>query len=320
MDSAKPPASAGATAFGLDIRSQTPLLFFEGSSAAPAGRLLELRVHADSANAPCWPPSSTVICDERDADGGALFAIHSHPQAGYLISGPSLGSHLLSLDGRRLDSDPAGSPEHAWQRFVVAQVLPFAALLQGLEVFHASAVVFEGAAAAILGTSGAGKTSVALELCRMGASFLADDVVALEIRDGELIAHPGTQLAGLDHREARRLQSAAAAREEPVVAVNERERLLQMNGAVEPAPLAALFFLERRADGPAAPCFEELAEVPRLLTASFNFVLTTPERLNSLLEVCALAARCRVERVLAGPAVDPTQLAGAIKQRLESLS
>jgi hypothetical protein len=318
MGPAKP--SAGATAFGLDIRSQTPLLFLGSSSAAPTGRLLELGVHADSATAPSWPPSSTLICDERDAEGGVLFRIHSHPESGYLISGPSLGAHLLSVDGRRLDCHPAGCREDAWQRFVVAQVLPFAALLQGLEVFHASAVVLAGAAAAILGPSGAGKTSVALELCRLGASFLADDVLALETHDEGLLAHPGTQLAGLDHREARRLQSTASPRGEPVVAVNERERLLRMRGAQEPAPLAALFFLERRADGPARPRFEELADAPRLLSASFNFVLTTPQRLSSLLEVCALAARCRVETVLAGPQVDATQLAGAIRQRLESSS
>jgi hypothetical protein len=53
-----------------------------------------------------------------------------------------------------------------------------------------------------------------------------------------------------------------------------------------------------------------------MLAASFNFVLDGPERLRRMLDVCALAARCRVERLSAGPGADATQLALAIEQRL----
>ena len=85
-------------------------------------------------------------------------------------------------------------------------MLPFAALLQGLEVFHASAVVQGGEAIALLGPSRAGKTSLALELCARGASFLADDVLALETREDALFAHPGSPVAGvaLEHERGRR--------------------------------------------------------------------------------------------------------------------
>jgi hypothetical protein len=306
-----------ATAFGLDIRSRLRLSFLEGAHAVKTGRTLEIEQHANDVVSLGWPDSVRLVCDQRDLEGEVLFRIEEHAEAGYRVWGPGHGAHLLSRDGRRLGCDPADSPQGAWQRLVIAQALPFAALLQGLEVFHASAVSHNGQAIATVGPSGAGKTSVALELCRLGAEFLADDVLALEIDGERLLAHPGTQLAGLDHAEAERLAGAGVPRLEPVVVVNERERLVRMSGALGPAPLAALFFLDRRPDGPEQPRFEPVPDAQWLLSATFNFVLSTPERLQRLLEVCALAARCRVERIHAGPSASATDLAQAIARRLD---
>ncbi len=89
-----------------------------------------------------------------------------------------------------------------------------------------------------------------------------------------------------------------------------------MRAAAEPAPLAAMFFLDRRPDGPTEPCFEPIADAQMLLGATFNFVLATPERLRGLLDVCALAAQRRVERILIGPSVDAAQLGVAVTRRL----
>jgi hypothetical protein len=314
----RPRAGVRATVFGLDVSSEIPLSLLEGSSASPTGRALQITTRAGDVLNPDWPESAELVCDERLPDGNPIFSIEAHPEAGYLISGPEYGKYLLSADGRRLRCFPEDGSEDAWQRLLIAQVLPFAALLHGLEVFHASAAVLDGHALAFVGPSGAGKTSVALELCRLGADFLADDVLALEVRDAELLVHPGTQIAGLDHAEARRLERAGKARREKVVAINERERLLRMRGAAEPAPLAALFFLDRRSDGPPRPRFESVGDAQPLLGATFNFVLATPERLRGLLDVCALAARLLVERIVAGPDVDATQLAGAVERRMDT--
>jgi hypothetical protein len=315
----RPPTRAGTvtTAFGLDICSHLRLSFLEGAHAAPTGRTLEIEQQANDVESLGWPESVRLVCDQRDLEDEVLFRIEEHAEAGYRVWGPGHGAHLLSRDGRRLGCDPADSPPGAWQRLVIAQALPFAALLQGLEVFHASAVSRNGRAIATVGPSGAGKTSIALELCRLGGEFLADDVLALEIDGERLLAHPGTPLAGLDHAEAERLAGAGAPRLEPVVAVNERERLVRMSGARGPAPLAALFFLDRRPDGPERPRFEPVPDAQWLLSATFNFVLSTPERLSRLLEVCALAARYRVERVIAGPNTSATELAQAIAQRMD---
>lgn len=307
-----------ATVFGLDVSSEIPLSFTEGASARPTGRALSISVLAADASKLDWPQDAKLVCDEHQPDGSVIFQIEADHEAGYLISGPEYGAYLLSANGSRLTCAPEGRPDTAWQRLLIAQVLPFAALLHGLEIFHASGIVHRGEAVAFLGPSHAGKTSLALELCRRGASFLADDVLALETSGEELLAHPGTPIAGVDHAEAERTRATDSSSAEEVVAVNAREQLVQMEGATEPAPLGALFFLDRRADGPEHPCFEGAADAQLLLASTFNFVLATPERLRSLLDVCALAAQLRVERILVGPATDASALGAALEQRLSS--
>jgi hypothetical protein len=311
------PAGVRATAFGLDLYSETPLSFLEGSVASPTGRTLEISVLAADAAKLAWPQSAELVCDERQPDGSVNFQIEAHPQAGYLTFGPEYGTYLLSADGSRVTCAPGGHADGAWQRLLIAQVLPFAALLHGLEVFHASAIVHRGEAVAFVGPSHAGKTSLALELCRRGASFLADDVLALESRTNELLGHPGTPIAGVDHAEAERTRATDSSAKD-VVAVNARERLVQMEGATEPAPLGALFFLERRADGPEQPRFEPTADTQLLLAATFNFVLATPARLRGLLDVCALAAQLRLERIIVGPETDASELGAVVADRLGS--
>jgi hypothetical protein len=305
--------AARSTAFGLDVESELPLALLDASAARATARTLAVSLRP---GARCsWPAPDELLCEDRQADGSLIYEVRAHHHAGYLIAGPHYGAHMLSTDGRLLVCDPEGLPDASWQRLLIAQVLPFAAVLQGLEVFHASAVVLDGQAVAFVGPSRAGKTSVALELCRRGAGFLADDVLALEPRAGALVGHPGSPLAGLDRAEAERAPDGLAAAE--ILGENSRELLVRTQAAAAPAPLGALFFLERRADGPAQPRFEPLADAGALLGATFNFILASPRRLLGLLDVCALAAQRRVERVLAGPAVDAAQLGAAVTRRLQ---
>jgi hypothetical protein len=303
-----------ATVFGLDVWADAPLALLKGAAADSTRRRLELSLQPGDPSALRGRHGFEPISDQRTPDGTVDFRIEAHPQAGYVLWGPRYGAHLLSPDGRRLRCVVGDACEADWQRLLIAQVLPFAAVLHGLEVFHASAVVFGRGAVALVGPSRAGKTSVALALCRLGASFLADDVLTLERCDGGLVGHPGSPLAGVAHAEAARLTgSLDPAR---VIARNERELLVRMPSRGGPVPLSALFVLDRRPDGPAQPCFEPVSDARTLLAATFNLVLDGSQRLSGLLDVCARVARRRVERVLVGPAVDPAQLGAALAKRL----
>jgi hypothetical protein len=307
---------SAATVFGLDVWSDESLPCLRGASAASTGRVLDILIDRRDGVGD-WPPDARLISAQHEPDGTFAVRIEAHREAGYRLSGPRYGRHVLSSDGRRLRCYPDGAEAADWQRFLIGQVLPFAAALNKLEVLHAGAVALCGRALALLGASGAGKTSLALALCRSGAEFMADDVLALERREGALLAHPGTPAAGVAHCEAGRLGSRLGAG--AVLAVNERERLIRVSPRRDPAVLGGLLFLQRRADGPSEPLIERCADTQLLLASTFNFVLHDPERLERLLDVCAVASRGAVARVSFGPACDADRLAIAVAGWFESL-
>ncbi|HEY6551391.1 MAG TPA: hypothetical protein VIY71_09370 [Solirubrobacterales bacterium] len=303
------------TVFGLDVQSDRPLSFLEQAEARPTGRGLELSLLEDP-EAIGWPAAAELISDQRKPDGSVNFQIESRAEMGFRIWGPEYGVSVISADGKRLLGAVDRGREDAWQRLLVAQALPFAAVLQGLEVLHASAVATEEGAVALSGRSGSGKTSLALELCRRGADFLADDVLALERVDGQLVGHPGAPVAGIDRAEAERLSAVGGTGRPEVLAADRREQVARVPASASPLPLRTLFFLDRRSDGPARPCFEPAADAQALLSATFNLVLTGAQRLERLLDACALLASCRVERIACGPAVGVAQLGDAIEGRI----
>jgi hypothetical protein len=304
-----------STVFGLDVWADRPLSYLEGARAERTGRVLDLLL--DRAGHTSWPADARTISAQEGPDGTVAIRIESDPEAGFLLTGPRYGRHVLSPEGRRLRCIPDDAAESEWQRFVIAQVLPFAAALQGLEVLHASAVAFGERALAMTGPSGAGKTSLALAACRLGASMIADDVVSLERSGGELLAHPGSPVAGIAHAEAERL----AVRSETFspLGLDERERMIATELIAGPVPLRAVLVLDRRPDGPRDARFEALDGAGALLGSTFNFVIDDSERLVRLLDVCELACRGTVCRVSVADDVDADHLALSIAGWFESL-
>lgn len=305
---------ASATAFGLDLDSETPLPFFEGARAGQTGRPLRI-VYGE--RPPDWPRDAELISDDRDRDGAVIFQIEV-ADAGYRIHGPAYGYSVISGDGTEVRGGSGEEGFEGWQRLLVAQVLPFAAALQGLEVLHAGAVVVAGEGVALSGPSGSGKTSLALALQRRGAELLADDVVAVERAGAELLAHPGAPISGIDLAEAERLGAQDPGGQTGVLAVNARERVARAVLVPGPVPLGALFILNRWLEGPEEPSFEPEGDPRQLLASTFNLLLASPERLAGLLDVCARLAARRVERVTFGPATDPDELAAALWARLNA--
>jgi hypothetical protein len=304
---------ARTTVFGLDVHADATLPFLEGATAAATGRELSVVV-ADGAEVP-WPPTARPISDERHPDGSVSFQIEDGGEAGYRIAGPLYGASAIAADGLRLQGSPGEGGIAAWQRLLVAQALPFVAVMRGLEVLHASAVATGFGAVAFSGPSGSGKTSLALAMRRQGATLLADDVLAVERLGEELIAHPGAPVTGVELGEAERLRGDGVDLGE-VLAANPREQVARAALADAPQPLRALFLLERSPRG-GQPCFEPAPDPQLLLASTFNLVLASPARLAGLLEVCAILAGQRVERVVFGPEVGPAALAVAIEARLE---
>jgi len=82
-------------------------------------------------------------------------------------------------------------------RYVVTAGLAVALHQRGWLVLHGSAVRFASGAVAILGASGAGKSTIAGALYARGARWVTDDVIALRKDSGETLAAPGIPLLSL---------------------------------------------------------------------------------------------------------------------------
>jgi HPr kinase/phosphorylase len=76
---------------------------------------------------------------------------------------------------------------------------------------HASAVALNGAAVCILGQSGAGKSSLALQLMAFGAQLISDDRCVVWLDDGDLLVDaPDTIRGQIEARGVGILNAASA--------------------------------------------------------------------------------------------------------------
>jgi hypothetical protein len=278
-------------AFGLEIECNAPLASLARPAAAALPRRVALTVHPPGALKAAWPEAASVLVDRSFRPGRPMMRIEADPDNGYRIWAPGHGRHLVSSDGRTVHSSVARPPDERWQRLLLAQPLPLAALLQGLELFHASAVELEGRTVAFVAASGTGKTSLAAHLVGSGAGFVTDDVLALEASGGTVYAHPGANVLHLDESELAAMAGAARSRLGSPVGRSDKTHL-RVPIAPEPRPLAAIFFLER------SRAFDRLAllelsppEPRRLLGSTFVSYIDTPSRLLRQLDFSQELAR-----------------------------
>jgi hypothetical protein len=223
---------------------------------------------------------------------------------------------LIARGGRRALLAPAPIEPWRWQRLLTAQVLPIAAIAQGLELFHASAVAVEGGALAFTGGSGAGKTTLAAHLMLAGATFVCDDVLAVEVARGDPIAHPGPALMNLQDSTGGPLSAARRAELGTNLGCDEAgPRLLVRRKAPAALPLRAIYVLRRRAGREGGVRLSRLSppSPELLLGAGFATAIRPPARLIRRLDLCArLAARTAVFAVEAPAQGPPEAVAEAV--------
>ncbi len=215
-------------------------------------------------------PDRTI---DRDAGGG------------YLLYARHFGTALISPSGDRVLCAPPAVEAWRWQRFLVGRVLPWAALLRGRELFHASAVRVGDHAVAVVAGSGYGKTSVAVRLMLHGAGFITDDVLALTDGGGRVVAHPGPAIVALRPAERDALEPAERRRLGRVLG-RSGKTYMAVERETRPVPLGGLYFLER-ASGRARGRLEPGADPRRLLASAFIAGVESRRRLVGLLDLCA---------------------------------
>ncbi|HLW78555.1 MAG TPA: hypothetical protein VKU44_03060 [Terriglobia bacterium] len=129
--------------------------------------------------------------------GADWLAFARHP-SGYLLRFPDLGDFLVSTDGISVRCYPAAeTPIETIRHLFLDQVLPLVLSRLGRLVVHSSAVLTPAGAVAFVGSTGQGKSTLALSFAQQGFPFLADDCLLLEEQDGRLVAvpsYPGLRL------------------------------------------------------------------------------------------------------------------------------
>lgn len=94
---------------------------------------------------------------------------------------------FLVQDGRKIIIDPvSGVEEKRLRLFLLGAALSVILHQRGYLVFHASAVAINGAVAIFAGNKGWGKSTMAAALNRNGHNFVADDVVAVDIKNKDV--------------------------------------------------------------------------------------------------------------------------------------
>jgi hypothetical protein len=107
------------------------------------------------------------------------------------LSWEPAGSARISRGSDVVVAPRADAGEGSVSAFLVGPVLGIVLTQRGLMALHASAVELAGQALAFLGTTGAGKSTVAGMLHRGGHAVLADDITAVRLDGDRALVVPG---------------------------------------------------------------------------------------------------------------------------------
>lgn len=279
-------------AFGLRVTAPAELETLSACDAGGADRVVSWSRTADRRDlARDWSGEApSRLLDYRFDDGRQMLAIDTDRAGSYLIESPGYGAHAVSADGTRITSLLPPDAPWVWQRLFVAQVLPVAAAIRGLEPLHASSVAFGGRAVAFSAPSGTGKTSLMLHLVARGATLVTDDILAIEPAADGITAHPGARLLNAAPHE---LAALDGGRERLGDLLQEADKVyLRPPVETEALPLVALYRVFRSAGTTELEFAEEAPPEPAsVLGTVFLKHLRSPERLTNRLTLAAELAR-----------------------------
>jgi hypothetical protein len=230
------------------------------------------------------------IVDLRLPDGGLFLGIDEDDEFGYRVEAPEIGVHLVGPDGTEILLPQPRGPDWFWQRLLFAQTLPLAAALQGVGLFHASAVRIGDHAVAVSAPPGSGKSSTATHLIAQGAEFFTDDVLAVESIEGSVVAFAGPQFANVHERDVDAVDPARRERLGALLGASTKQHLRPLISQTS-LPLGVMYLLERD-DEVSEVRVDPLdrSDIPTLLGSAFVAHLDVQSRLLRHLEICGQLA------------------------------
>jgi hypothetical protein len=254
-------------AFGLRIKSNLPI---PGLLVARESNCIDIDINFGAAASELLPSSA----DHNDSDQ-ALYHFRSIRGGAYF--------RLTYSDGTDFVFDRAATKLWAsWRApltledtatYLLGPVFGFILRRRGAACLHASAVAIGGRAIALVGAAGAGKSTTAAALARLGLPVLCDDVLALRQRGEKFFVEPAYPRLRLWPEAVTMLCGAPDAL--PRLTPSWEKRYLDLSQApqrfqAQALPLGALYFLAERTDCADAPRILPLSKRDGLLRAIAN--------------------------------------------------
>ena len=254
----------GCSIYGLDVLANKPI------PTVPYSPITNADVRVSFGRLPEWIDSveshqieTAYVADYNDGNGNPAFVFSKlHNGSFYRFTYADQTEFIVDQAGSEIWTtwrEPLTLEDTA--TYLLGPVLGFVLLLRGLVCLHASAIVVNGAAVALVGPAGAGKSTTAAAFAERGFSVLAEDVVTLDDRGDSFLVRPAYPCIRLWPASAATLYGSRSAL--PPLTPNWDKcylDLTQQSGqfANEARRLGAIYLLDERSDSPEAPLIQPL--------------------------------------------------------------
>lgn len=288
--------------YGITLHSEIPLALPE-QGHGELGQI-ELRI------APASHFSEAVRSLLIHPDSESFYQSRFLRDGSTYVRWEGVGEFLISPDGCRITGrQDDEAHQESFQVYLLGQALSYALVKQGFEPLHATAIVVNGEAAVLLGSSGFGKSSLAACFLDAGHRLLTDDLLILRPSSQGVMAYPGPPRIKLFPKLARRFLHEAASG----IAMNSGTQkvilpLDHTRSALEPVPLKAIYALRPPRSTVRRHPIRIAVLSPResfvaLVKNTFNYRIVHPARLERQFEAAAQVVSVMAVREVSYPRI-----------------
>jgi hypothetical protein len=162
----------------------------------------------------------------------------------YLLRFPALVDYVVSDDARAISCYPQQDvPLETVRHLLLNQVIPLALSHLGKLILHASACLTEQGAIAFVGSTGAGKSTLATSFGLRGLPVLTDDCLRIEERDEQMACYPSYPGVRLWPESVEELFDRAPAVQSLAHYTDKKRLVVGDRAAAGPFPLRCVYIL-----------------------------------------------------------------------------
>jgi hypothetical protein len=294
----------------VEVEPGLPDLPAEDAAGPADVRVWMGRVPADAFAATGAAEEPWYVSPRMSMDREPTVVVHRRADGGFRMAYADGCEYMVDASASRIACTwpPHYTPEDA-ATYLLGPVLGLVLRMRGVPSLHAGAVAINGRAVAVVGPAGAGKSTTTAVLAGRGHRAVADDVLAIRIRDGVVLAQPAYPHLRLWPDAVPTVLGPGGTL--PPLTPNWDKRFMRTDEGFDPAPLPlrAIYVLAPREDA-GAPRLEPMGAVEGMLALVSNaYVGWFPDRGAQAREARVFGrVAAAVPIIRAVPHTDPARL------------